>query len=78
MLIAYTLPAINRGLQAAGRVIRDASEHGVLLFCDMRFKETGRGGVKQFLPEWIQDEIIVASAKESRRIIKNKVAEWSE
>ena len=77
MLIAYTLPAINRGLQAAGRVIRDASEHGVLLFCDMRFKETGRGGVKQFLPKWIQDEIIVASAKESRRIIKNKVAEWS-
>ncbi|MHC1686789.1 MAG: helicase C-terminal domain-containing protein [Methanothrix sp.] len=37
MLIAYTLPAMNRGLQAAGRVIRAESERGILLFCDRRF-----------------------------------------
>jgi DNA excision repair protein ERCC-2 len=76
MLIAYTLPAINRGLQAAGRVIRDASERGVILFCDRRFREGGRGGVVSFLPKWIQEELIVTEAKKSRNIIRARVAEW--
>jgi len=76
MLIAYTLPAINRGLQAAGRVIRDASERGVILFCDRRFREGGRGGVVSFLPKWIQEELIVTDAKKSRAIIRARVAEW--
>ncbi len=76
MLIAYTLPAINRGLQAAGRVIRDASERGVILFCDRRFREGGRGGVASFLPKWIQEELIVTDAKKSRAIIRARVAEW--
>jgi len=76
MLIAYTLPAINRGLQAAGRVIRDASERGVILFCDRRFREGGRGGVVSFLPKWIQDGLIVTDAKKSREIIRARVAEW--
>lgn len=76
MLIAYTLPAINRGLQAAGRVIRDASERGVILFCDRRFREGGRGGVVSFLPKWIQDGLIVTDAQKSREIIRARVAEW--
>jgi len=76
ILIAYTLPAINRGLQAAGRVIRDASERGVILFCDRRFREEGRGGVFSFLPKWIQDELLVTDARTSRAIIRAKVAEW--
>jgi len=76
MLIAYTLPAINRGLQAAGRVIRDASERGVILFCDRRFREGGRGGVVSFLPKWIQDDLIVTDAQKSRGIIRARVAEW--
>lgn len=76
MLIAYTLPAINRGLQAAGRVIRDASERGVILFCDRRFKESGRGGVNVFLPKWIRDELVVADAAQSKELIKDKMAEW--
>lgn len=76
MLIAYTLPAINRGLQGAGRVIRDASERGVILFCDRRFREAGRGGVLSFLPKWIRDELIVTDARKSREIIRARVAEW--
>ena len=69
MLIAYTLPAINRGLQAAGRVIRAESERGVLLFCDRRFGDDSLGGVKQFLPDWVRSELILVDAKEGRELI---------
>ena len=77
MLIAYTLPAINRGLQAAGRVIRSESERGVLLFCDRRFSEEGQAGVRSFLPDWVKLELILANASEGREIIEKKVAEWN-
>ena len=76
MLIAYTLPAINRALQAAGRVIRAESEKGVLLFCDRRFSEQGPGEVGSFLPAWVKDEMILADAGEGWEIILKKVAEW--
>jgi DNA excision repair protein ERCC-2 len=76
MLIAYTLPAINRGLQAAGRVIRAESERGVLLFCDRRFGSSGPGSVKQFLPEWVSKDLIVADASEGKELIEDKLAEW--
>ena len=76
MLIAYTLPAINRALQAAGRVIRAESENGVLLFCDRRFSEQGPGEVGSFLPAWVKDEMILADAGEGWEIILKKVAEW--
>ena len=75
MLIAYTLPAINRGLQAAGRVIRAESERGVLLFCDRRFASE-EGGVKAFLPQWVRGELKVADAKLAREIIESKEKEW--
>lgn len=77
MLIAYTLPAINRGLQAAGRVIRSESERGVLLFCDRRFAEDGLGGVNGFLPDWVRGELIIVYANEGREIIAKKIAEWN-
>jgi DNA excision repair protein ERCC-2 len=76
MLIAYTLPAINRGLQAAGRVIRSESERGVLLFCDRRFGDDSLGGVNQFLPDWVRQELILVDAKEGRELIEEKVAQW--
>ncbi len=76
MLIAYTLPAINRGLQAAGRVIRSESERGVLLFCDRRFAERGLGSVNEFLPDWVREEMIIVDAKEGRDLIEQKIAEW--
>ena len=76
MLIAYTLPAVNRGLQAAGRVIRAESERGVLLFCDRRFSEQGSGDVGSFLPGWVRDEMILADAREGREIIRKKIEQW--
>jgi DNA excision repair protein ERCC-2 len=76
MLIAYTLPAINRGLQAAGRVIRAESERGILLFCDRRFGEAGLGGVNGFLPGWVKEELIMVDAKAGRELILKKVEEW--
>lgn len=76
MLIAYTLPAINRGLQAAGRVIRDESERGVLLFCDRRFGDDDLGGVNQFLPGWVRDGLILVDAKEGRDLIRERISEW--
>jgi DNA excision repair protein ERCC-2 len=75
MLIAYTLPAINRGMQAGGRVIRDQSERGVILFCDRRFNDGSRAGVRRYLPEWIQSELVTTDAAGSRRIIEEKQRE---
>jgi DNA excision repair protein ERCC-2 len=77
MLIAYTLPAMNRGLQAAGRVIRAESERGVLLFCDRRFGKDGLGGVRRFLPEWVREELVVADAGRCREIIQETIKRWS-
>lgn len=77
MLIAYTLPAINRGLQAAGRVIRAENERGVLLFCDRRFGFSGHGGVRPFLPEWVSKELVVADASAGRKTIAAKMAKWN-
>ncbi|MCX6674669.1 MAG: ATP-dependent DNA helicase [Methanothrix sp.] len=76
MLIAYTLPAVNRGLQAAGRVIRAESERGVLLFCDRRFGDDSLGGVNGFLPDWVKGELTLVDAKEGREIILKKIAQW--
>jgi len=76
MLIAYTLPAINRGLQAAGRVIRAESERGVLLFCDRRFSIDGLGSVKHFLPDWVQKEQIIVDAESGRKLMRAKEREW--
>jgi DNA excision repair protein ERCC-2 len=76
MLIAYTLPAVNRGLQAAGRVIRAESERGVLLFCDRRFGDDSLGGVNGFLPDWVREDLILVDAKEGREIILKKIADW--
>lgn len=76
LLIAYTLPAINRGLQAAGRVIRAEAERGVILFCDRRFNLSGPGGVRQYLPPWVGSELIPVSADETADRIKEKQIDW--
>ncbi|RZN35889.1 MAG: ATP-dependent DNA helicase [Methanosarcinales archaeon] len=73
MFIAYTLPAINKALQAIGRVHRSADETGVLVFCDARFSQEKRLGVRQHLPEWIQDEMIVCDGAWSQELVE----EWS-
>jgi DNA excision repair protein ERCC-2 len=76
MLIAYTLPAVNRGLQAAGRVIRSESERGVILFCDRRFGDNSPGSVNEFLPDWVREDLILVDAKEGREIILKKIVDW--
>jgi DNA excision repair protein ERCC-2 len=72
MFIAYTLPAINRALQALGRVHRSAEEDGVLVLCDSRFAHKGGMEVREHLPEWMEREMVVCSGKESTQLI----ADW--
>lgn len=52
--IAYTLPALNKVLQALGRVLRTPEDRGVLIMGDNRFLEPS---IKERLPEWMQEEI---------------------
>ncbi len=53
--ISYTMPAINRVLQALGRVLRTPEDRGVLLIGESRFLESDvHGG----LPPWMQEEMI--------------------
>lgn len=74
MFIAYTLPAMNRALQALGRVHRAAGEVGVLVLCDSRFATKGGMGVREHMPEWMDNEMIVCSGEEIGRLI----ADWTQ
>jgi DNA excision repair protein ERCC-2 len=46
---AYTIPGMNRVLQAVGRVIRSESDRGVVLLLDARF---GQGHYRRLFPAW--------------------------
>ncbi|HOJ96375.1 MAG TPA: ATP-dependent DNA helicase, partial [Methanospirillum sp.] len=52
--IAYTLPALNKVLQALGRVLRTPEDRGVLIFGDNRFLDPS---IQERLPSWMQEEI---------------------
>ncbi|HXX55879.1 MAG TPA: ATP-dependent DNA helicase [Methanoregula sp.] len=58
--LCYTLPAINRSLQALGRVLRTPEDRGVLVLGDRRFLERR---VRQALPAWIREELIECDAQ---------------
>ncbi|MCX6803707.1 MAG: hypothetical protein NTY48_04000, partial [Candidatus Diapherotrites archaeon] len=45
---AYNAPAINKAMQAAGRVIRTETDKGVCVFLDQRFSEER---YKRFYPK---------------------------
>jgi DNA excision repair protein ERCC-2 len=77
MFIAYTLPAINKALQALGRVHRSAEETGVLVLCDSRFSHSKGLGVRQYLPEWMQDEMIVCDGAWSEELVSGWGGEGS-
>ena len=53
--LSYTLPAINKSLQAIGRVIRSENDKGIMVLCDKRFLD-----IKNFnnLPQWMQKEFL--------------------
>jgi len=53
--LCYTLPAINRALQAIGRVLRTPEDRGVLVMGERRFLEKR---VRSALPAWIEEEMV--------------------
>ncbi len=57
--LCYTLPAVNRSLQALGRVLRTPEDRGVLVLAEKRFLEKG---VRNALPAWIKEEMIECSS----------------
>ena len=62
--LCYTLPAINRALQALGRVLRTPEDRGVLILGERRFLEKR---VRSALPAWIQEEMIECDTRSSAR-----------
>ncbi|MDD1675860.1 MAG: ATP-dependent DNA helicase, partial [Methanomicrobiales archaeon] len=52
--ISYTLPAINRALQALGRVLRTPEDRGILVLGERRFMEPR---VLEALPSWMRNEL---------------------
>lgn len=58
---AYQLPGMNKVLQAAGRVIRDASDQGIVLLADQRFT---RLDYRQLFPRHWQSATTVRNLSE--------------
>lgn len=52
---AYQLPGMNKVLQAAGRVIRDATDQGVVLLLDTRFNSTRYRAL--FPQHWLHHQV---------------------
>mgnify|MGYP003294334334 CR=1 FL=1 len=68
--IAYTLPAINKSMQALGRVLRTETDRGVLILGDERFTspEIFRG-----IPPWMQQEMKKTTADGLQKLLST----WS-
>ncbi|MFY9800557.1 MAG: ATP-dependent DNA helicase [Methanoregula sp.] len=64
--LCYTLPAINRSLQALGRVLRTPEDRGVLVMGEKRFLEKR---VHDSLPTWIQEEMIACDTTKFRELV---------
>jgi DNA excision repair protein ERCC-2 len=67
--LSYTLPAVNRALQALGRVLRSPSDKGVLVLGERRFLEDG---IRSALPPWLEKEMIECDAL----IFGTEIAQW--
>jgi DNA excision repair protein ERCC-2 len=72
--IAYGLPAMNKALQAIGRVIRGKNETGILVLADNRFTNDGKLSVGQYLPDWVKDEMIHCKSMDVEDVIDKWVA----
>lgn len=60
---AYLYPGMNKVLQAAGRVIRTASDRGIILLLDERFLNSGN---RQLFPrEWEDYQVITVNQAET-------------
>ncbi|BBL67738.1 hypothetical protein MchiMG62_09190 [Methanoculleus chikugoensis] len=62
--ISYTLPAVNRALQALGRVLRTPEDRGMLVLGEKRFLERR---VHAGLPPWMQDEMRTCTVEAFRK-----------
>ena len=67
--LCYTLPAINRALQALGRVLRTPDDRGVLVLGEKRFLEKR---VRTALPAWIREEMIACDNER----FQQEMAQW--
>jgi DNA excision repair protein ERCC-2 len=73
-LYAYTIPAIRRAAQAAGRVIRSLKDRGIIIFMDERYMNRV---YHQFLPKWLRENMKRVNIKRGilgdrvRRFFKN-------
>ncbi|HOS68050.1 MAG TPA: helicase C-terminal domain-containing protein, partial [Methanoculleus sp.] len=67
--ISYTLPAINRALQALGRVLRTPEDRGVLVLGERRFLESR---VHAGLPPWMQEEMTTCTID----LFKKEAGRW--
>lgn len=67
--LSYTLPAINKAIQALGRVLRTPEDRGVLLLGEERFLDDS---VKKGLPPWMQDELTECTINE----FKSGISKW--
>lgn len=65
---AYQLPGMNKVLQAAGRVIRDAQDYGVVLLMDQRFSSNS---YRRFFPEHWQHAVICSTEEQITRNLLN-------
>ncbi|MDD1671811.1 MAG: ATP-dependent DNA helicase, partial [Methanomicrobiales archaeon] len=65
--ISYTLPAINRVLQALGRVIRTPEERGILILGERRFFESK---IRDALPVWYQEEMLTCDVTTFDRFLE--------
>lgn len=64
--LCYTLPAVNRSLQALEGVLRSPEDRGVLVLGDKQFLEQK---VRNALPGWIQEEMIECDVTQFRELI---------
>lgn len=69
----YTYPAMTRSIQAAGRIVRDASERGVIVLMDPRFLEAD---YQETMPaDWFQEN---ARELVSTQIIRDVDGFWKQ
>jgi DNA excision repair protein ERCC-2 len=65
--LSYTLPAMNRALQALGRVIRSPEDRGFLVLCEQRFMEPQ---IREALPAWIREEMVETTLEGFGDVVK--------
>jgi len=70
-LYAYTIPAIRRAAQAAGRVIRSLSDRGIIVFMDQRFLYQA---YNRYLPAWLSNNMKKINIK--RGVLGNRVKKF--